>query len=201
MAEVRIEKASKELPKCFLIENVVRRQGTRLHRAKATTKHRFKQYIGGMRLLRNKKLSLREDVFRKEEDKIVELLKAGIVSVHTDNMRITTLPDGRYVLTKIDSGAFKILGKGEIPVYFKGGEPVTPQKTNGPSSKPTVKIEPDDLTILPNIGGTRAKKLRTRGINLFHQVASMPAVSLTTILAIDESAAAEIINAAKGRCR
>jgi hypothetical protein len=202
------EAAAKTVP-TYLIENVVRKQGTRLHRARATTRHRFKQYIAGQRLIRSKKLPLSEEAFQKEEAKIVELLQAGIVAVHTpDNIRITTLPDGRYVLTKMPNRGTKILDHGELPSCFKGGTakaevpkkaPPKVEATKEERPEATGKTEPDDLTELPNIGGGRARKLTASGITSFAQIASMDPDQLASTLGVDEGMAAEVIEAAKGR--
>jgi len=213
MAEAAEKEVAREKTPSYLIENVVRKQGTRLHRARATTRHRFKQYIGGRRLIRSKKLPLTEEEFRKAEDQIIGMLQAGIVAVHTpDNIRITTLPDGRYVLTKMPNLGHKILEPGELPSCFgrldstvKGPEktPQPPDESKVESKEerpePTAKTEPDDLTVLPNIGGGRARKLTSKGITSFAQIASMSAGDLSETLGVDEGMASEIIEAAKGR--
>lgn len=210
MADAAEKKVAEKVP-TYLIENVVRKQGTRLHRARATTRHRFKQYVAGQRLIRGKKLPLSEEAFRGAEGQIIELLQAGIVAVHTpDNIRITTLPDGRYVLTKMPNMGNKILEPGELPSCFKGGtaKAEVPKKAAPPpkveaakEERPdaTGKTEPDDLTELPNIGGGRARKLTAAGITTFGQIASMSTGALAETLGVDEGLASEIVEAAKGR--
>jgi DNA uptake protein ComE-like DNA-binding protein len=198
--------AKKAAPAPFLIENVVRRQGTRLHRARSATRHRFKQFIGGKRILRNQKLPLNEAEFRANEKQVVEMLHAGVVAVHTpDGIRITTLPDGRYVLTK-KTGAVKVLDKGEVPSCFTGGSAPLPKAAPTPAPQPkedsTVlveKAEPDDLTELPGIGAGRAKKLLAEGIDTFAKVVDVGAGTLAEIFNVPEDTAAEMVAAAKER--
>lgn len=212
------KKAAGELVKkapIFQVENTVRKVGSRLHRAMSPTRHRFKQYIAGKRLLRNKKLSLSEAEFRQNEEQIVELVLAGIVAVHTpENIRVTSLPAGEFVLTKMGSGATKILAKGEIPTCF-GGEGVslvqetdTPEgpKTNTespteeeletkPEESDVTEMTPDDLTELPNIGAGRARKLEFAGIATFQDVSGRKN-ELTSLLNVTDDVAAEIAEAA-----
>lgn len=134
--------AKKAAPAPFLIENVVRRQGTRLHRARSATRHRFKQFIGGKRILRNQKLPLQPNEFEANLKQIVEMLQGGVIAVHTpEGIRITTLPDGRYVLTK-KTGAVKVLGKAEVPTCLGGAAPLPP-----PPAPEPVKEEPEAFTV------------------------------------------------------
>jgi predicted flap endonuclease-1-like 5' DNA nuclease len=210
MAETAKQEEAKKAPRPgFLIENVVRREGTRLHRARSITRHRFKIYIAGQRLVRNTKLPLTAEQFAANGEQIVELLKEGAVAVHTpDNVRVTTLPDGRYVLTRMKDGAHKVLEadanpfegiKMEAPKAPKKPEPKVEAPKEEAAPEPTVKTEPDDLTELPNIGGGRARKLTAAGITSFAQIASMGADALAETLGVDDGMAAEIVEAAKGR--
>lgn len=133
--------ATKAAPAPFLIENVVRREGTRLHRARSTTRHRFKQFIGGQRVLRNQKLPLTPDQFKLHEKQIVQMLLDGAIAVHTpDGLRVTTTPGGQYILTKRD-GATKVLPQGEVPSCFSGGSAPAP-KAAPPPPEPVVEEEP-----------------------------------------------------------
>jgi len=194
--------AKKEAPSFFLIENMVRRQGTRLHRARSATRHRFKQFIGAKRVLRNKKLPLTEGEFRLHEKQIVEMLLAGIIAVHTpDGLRVTTLPNGRYVLTK-KNGAVKVLDAGEMPSCF-GGSARAPHPPP-PPPKVEEELEPqppnaDDLTALPGIGAGRAKKLKAVGIDSFAKVVEAGASKLAEIFNLPEEAVEETVAAAKER--
>ena len=208
MAEAATQEAAQ---KPFLIENVVRKQGTRLHRVRANVRHRFKQYVAGMRLTRGKKLPLNSEAFDKHKAQILQMLRDGIVAVHTpDNIRVTTLPDGRFVLTKMPNQGTKVLEKGEMPSCFGGtataaAPPPAPKADPAPVPPPipnedkTQRMKVDDLTVLPNIGGGRVKKLAAAGVTSFVQIASMSVEDLVTVLGIDAGVAAEVIEAAKGR--
>lgn len=212
MAETAKQEEAKKAPRPgFLIENVVRREGTRLHRARSITRHRFKQYIAGQRLTRNQKLPLTAEQFAANGKQILQLLKEGVVAVYTpDNIRVTTLPDGRYVLTRMKDGAHKVLEADANPfegIKMEAPAPKKPEpKAEAPKveateerPEPTGKTEPDDLTELPNIGGGRARKLTAAGITSFAQIASMDAGALAETLGVDEGLASEVVEAAKGR--
>lgn len=195
----------KEKPRTFLIENTVRKVGTRLHRARSATRHRFKQFIAGKRVLRNKKLPLTEGEFRKHEKQIVELVLGGIVAVHTpENIRVTSLPNGQFVLTKMGSGAVKVLDPGEIPTCF-GGEGVARVQKAPPEETEVIEeadveadveeVEPDDLTELPGVGAGRARKLESAGISTFQDVVDRQD-DLPDLLNLPEEVAYEIVAAA-----
>ena len=207
MADTANQEGAKAAKPGFLIENVVRREGTRLHRARSITRHRFKQYIAGQRLTRNQKLPLTAEQFAANGKQVMELLKGGVIAVHTpDNVRVTTLPDGRYVLTRMKDGAHKVLEADANPfegIKMEAPAPKPAPKAEAPKEEakepePTV-TEPDELTELPNIGGGRARKLTAAGITSFAQIASMDAGALAETLGVDEGLAAEVIEAAKGR--
>lgn len=70
----------------YYVENTVRRVGTRLHRARSATRHRFKLFLGEQRILRNQKLALTEETYKKFKDKINEMIFAGKVALY--------MPDG-----------------------------------------------------------------------------------------------------------
>lgn len=207
------EAAKKETQKVFYVVNTVRRVGTRMHRALSARRHRWQLWIAGQRLLRNKKLPLSEEKFRAEESKIHEMLMAGQIAVITpDNIKVTTTPTGQYVLTKLETGATKLLDKGEKPSCFgrldsmvKGPEKTpTPPKTAAPEPEPEEAVEPepeveskpDDLTELPNIGGGRARKLESAGVNSYAQVVAQGVQGLMELLNVTEEVAEEIIAAA-----
>jgi predicted flap endonuclease-1-like 5' DNA nuclease len=201
MAEV----AKKETQKVFYVVNTVRRVGTRMHRALSARRHRWQLWIAGQRLLRNKKLPLSEEKFRAEESKIHEMLMAGQIAVITpDNIKVTTTPTGQYVLTKLETGATKLLAKGEKPSCFGGAvaevkkaEPKVAPVVEAPvEPEPEVESKPDDLTELPNIGGGRARKLEASGVTSYAQVVEMGAASLMELLNVTEEVAEEIVAAA-----
>lgn len=83
------------------------------------------------------------------------------------------------------------------PPVPKAAPPPVPPPV--PNEDKTQKMKPDDLTVLPNIGGGRVKKLASAGIMSFAQIASMSVEDLVSVLGIDAGIAAEVIEAAKGR--
>lgn len=185
----------------YYVENTVRCVGTRLHRARSTTRHRFKIFLDGRRLLRNKKLPLTEEQFKANEERIQEMVLAGKIALHTpDGMRITSAPDGRLIYRRPD-GAIKI---GEAPEPApKKASPKKPEPTEEPevmTSAETAEepeLEADDLTSLPNIGAGRARKLEAEGYTTFQSLVDAGAEALSGILGVADEVAEEIIAAAK----
>lgn len=178
----------------YYVENTVRRVGTRLHRARSATRHRFKIFIGGQRLLRNKKLPLTEEAFKFHEARIKELILAGKVALHMpDGTRITSSPDGKLIYTRKD-GAVRV---GEAPAAPK---PAPKKAEAAPPPPPEVEVvetqEPDDLTILPGIGAGRARKLEAEGIFTFQSLVEAGPEKLASILGVTEEVAAEVVAAA-----
>lgn len=93
------KKRPKEKEPVYYIHSLVRTGETRLARASAAQKHRFKQYLGGglIRLVRKRPVPLTETMIRRLLGELVEKEAAGILKV--------TTPDGR----RIDLGTFKSL--------------------------------------------------------------------------------------------
>jgi predicted flap endonuclease-1-like 5' DNA nuclease len=207
------EAAKQEAPKkgpVYYVENVVRRQSSRTHRARSATRHRFKQWVAGRRLLRGKKMPLTEAQFEAEKEKIERLVLAGCLALYLpDGMRITSLPDGRLVYTRAD-GAVKIGEAPEKPVKDPADTAETPDPESGEEGEadegeleeegeaegdePTE--EPDDLTELPGIGGGRAKKLAEAGIYSYGAIVAMGSEALSGLLGVTDEAAEEICEAA-----
>lgn len=126
-AEAPVEK-----PPVYYVLNTVRRQGTRLHRARSTTRHRFKLFIGARRLLRNKKMSLTKAEFEKHQEQIWQMVLDGQVALFLPSgIRVTSLPDGRLVYTK-PNGAVKI------------DEEPQPRQAPPPPSDEVDPAQPDD---------------------------------------------------------
>jgi len=201
--------AKKRTAEVYYVENTVRKVGTRLHRAMSATRHRFKLFIAGQRLLRGQKLSLTPEQFHKEEKKIREMVLAGQLALYMpDGMRITSLPDGRLVYTRAD-GAVKI-GDAPLPKEEKPAPKAVPLVEVKPAvavvnpeavqklvkEEPVAKKEPQDLTVLPNIGAGRAKKLEANAIRYYHQVVEMGVSGLVELLGVTEEVAEEIIDKA-----
>jgi predicted flap endonuclease-1-like 5' DNA nuclease len=190
----------------YYVENTVRRVGTRLHRARSATRHRFKIFLGDRRILRNKKLPLTEEQYELFKNKIQEMMVAGKVALHMpDGTRISTLPDGRYVHRRID-GAIKIVEAEGVVTESKSPEPppkplpksvekaLEPEE---PIPTPKKPVEPDDLTILPGIGASRVRKLNAAGIVTFADVADAGPAKLVEVLGVAEEVAVEAVEAAK----
>ena len=196
---------AEEAKKVYYVENTVRKVGTRMHRVKSPTRHRFKLFINGQRLLRSKKMPLNEDQFRLNEKKLVEMCLAGAVAIYTpEGIKVTTTHTGLFILTK-PSGAVKVLEQGELPTCFGGEGVALVQKAPAkPAPKPveepevvTSASEPDDLTALPGIGAGRARKLEGLGINSFAAVVELGVDGLVETLNVTEEVAEEVIDAAK----
>ena len=195
--EAKKEETVAKKPKgpIYYVENTVRRVGTRLHRAKSPTRHRFKLFIAGQRLLRNRKMPLNEEQFEANQEKIREGLainKRGSKS-------------GRLIRTK-PNGAVKIDDDPQ-PTQAPPKASKEPEETPQPPAEEPVEVEvppeelaaaePDDLTELPGIGGGRAKKLAEAGVTTFAGVVELGAQGLMDLLGLNEEAAAEIIAAAQ----
>jgi hypothetical protein len=200
MAEV-----AKKETQVFYVVNTVRRVGTRMHRAMSGRRHRWQLWIAGQRLLRNKKLPLSEEKFRAEETKIHEMLMAGQIAVITpDNVKVTTTPAGQYILTKMGTGATKMLAAGEKPSCFGGA--ATEVKKEAPKKAPVKEPEPtepepeeaeeQDLTALPNVGAGRARKLEASGVTSYAQVVEKGVAGMMELLNVTEEVAEEIVSAA-----
>lgn len=198
--EGKIKKVEKK--PAYYVENTVRRVGTRLHRARSATRHRFKIFIGGQRVLRNKKLALTEEQFKLHEERIKELMLAGKVAVHTpDGVRMSYLPDGRMVHRK-SNGAVKIVEGADVPPVKSA-----PKKEAAPEPKPAPAPEPepeapeesseDILTNLPSIGASRANKLKAADLGTFAAIAAAKPARLMSVLGVTEEVANEVIEAAK----
>jgi septum formation inhibitor MinC len=86
------DKKVQPAPKFYKVTSLVRRVTTRTLRATSPTRHRFKIYIGGQRLLRNKSLLFTEAQFKKYEKEISALATEGKV--------IALSPDGEQLYPK-----------------------------------------------------------------------------------------------------
>jgi len=193
----------------YYVENTVRRVGTRLHRARSATRHRFKIFLGERRILRNKKLPLTEAQFMLHEKRILELMLAGKVALHTpDGTRIHANPDGSRVYRRAD-GALKVVVESEAaheetvpeeraPVEEAPSEeaPVEEEEEEEEEVEEEVE-EDDDLTNLPSIGASRANKLRAAGLGNFAAISKAEPALIVKILGITEEVATTVVAAAK----
>ena len=189
----------------YYVENTVRRVGTRLHRARSATRHRFKIFLGERRILRNKKLPLTEAQFMLHEKRILELMLAGKVALHTpDGTRIHANPDGSRVYRRAD-GALKVVVESEA-----AHEETVPEERAPVEEAPSEEVpveeeeeveeeveEDDDLTNLPSIGASRANKLRAAGLGNFAAISKAEPALIVKILGITEEVATTVVAAAK----
>ena len=81
MAEEAKKQEAKPAPKTYEVKSVVRRVTSRMLRSTSPTRHRFKQYIGGRRLLRKQSLFFTEALLAKHEQEIAKLAAEGKVIV------------------------------------------------------------------------------------------------------------------------
>lgn len=199
----------------YHVQNIVRRQGSRLLRAKSATRHRFKLFVAGRRLLRKKKMALTEEVYNANKAKIEELVKAGVIAlILPDGIQVTALADGRFVHMK-PSGAKKIVGDipAPVPVEYPGGEkaeeaakPELKKEEPKAEEKPVPKAKAaeapkkakpaDDLTKLSHIGPSRVAKLKASKIFTFEGAHKFGAEKLAKLLDITVDTAEEVIMSA-----
>jgi predicted flap endonuclease-1-like 5' DNA nuclease len=189
----------------YYVENTVRRVGTRLHRARSATRHRFKIFLGEQRILRNKKLPLTEENYKKFEDRIREMMLAGKVALHMpDGTRVSALPDGRIVYRRAD-GAMKIADAIDSTVAAPAEPAPKPLpkmveaalEPEEPIPAPKKAEEPDDLTTLPGIGASRVRKLNAVGIFTFADIVKAGTGELVEVLGVADEVAVEAVEAAK----
>ena len=120
----------------YLVENTVRNVGTRGHRAKSPTRHRFKQFVSGMRVLRGRKLTLTDEQFAAAKDQLEGMVLAGTAAV--------ILPDGKRV-SSLPTGEFTVDGQVSKPACFGGkaaAPPPAPKKEAAPPPAPEPDPEP-----------------------------------------------------------
>lgn len=194
--------AKKNTGEVYYVENTVRKVGARFHRALSATRHRFKLFIAGQRLIRGQKVALTPAQFQQEEEKIHKMVMAGQVALHLpDGMRITSTHTGDVIYTRPD-GAVKLVKKDEAPPKAAAKKPPveTPTKLerpmepmlSAPAEAPTAR-EPEDLTVLPGIGAGRARKLEASGVSNYYQVVEQGSASLVELLGVTDEVAAEIV--------
>lgn len=98
-----------DLPTTLVVRSQVRRQATRMQRARSATRHRFKQYIGGdpsLRLVRNRQITLPTERVLTLIDELITRQRDGMISVH--------MIDGRPVdLLELKAG---VLSVGRVPL-------------------------------------------------------------------------------------
>lgn len=90
-ADPKAKKKAKKKPEIFHVHSLVRSQETRVQRAQAARRPRFKQMLGGglIRLVRKRPVPVARPLIEKLRRELLEKEKEGILKV--------TLPDGRRV--------------------------------------------------------------------------------------------------------
>lgn len=83
-------KQRKKEPTLVLL-NVVRRQRTRLKRMQAPGRHRFKQYVGDVRLVRNRPRPVRRSFVEKHLEQLKAMEAEGTVEVRTESGQLVDL--------------------------------------------------------------------------------------------------------------
>jgi len=208
----------------FIIENVVGKRGTRLHRLKSPTRHRFKQYVAGRRIVRGGKIPISEEALLQNIDSILPLLDGGIIAIHTpERIKIVSNPKGGYVLTKAE-GAVKLADNEELYVLLRmdgaaEAQEILDNEEEVPDDSPE-EIEAEevldeeeapedaelpgddddvqeDLTAISGIGAGRAKKLYSAGVETFAKLANMEAEELANTVSVDADTAEAMISAAE----
>jgi predicted flap endonuclease-1-like 5' DNA nuclease len=191
------------IQKFYVIKNMVRRVQTRTQRAACPGRTRFKQFIGGRRLLRNQKMKLTDDQFKAAHKEIMDGIKCGALEltdpagwtffVGTDGVVYQRKGDKVERLIEIKSNTESINKD-----YFPKVESAITEKVTHKNISSTKEIKSDSLTELPGIGAGRARKLEAANIKTFKQVAEMTPAQLAKVLGAPttEEQAVEIHKAA-----
>lgn len=180
--------------KVFTIKNVVRRVQTRLRRASAPRRLRFKQYIGGRRLLRNQVMRLSPEQFEAVRDEVIKGIECGALEmVDPDGVKHSADALGRVVHRK-----GMVAEAADVPKPTPAPPPPPPEPKKEEPKKAPPPPKADTLTELPGVGTGRAKKLEAAGIKTFSHIAEMAPGKLAKILGppTTEDQAAEICDAA-----
>jgi hypothetical protein len=85
------EAAKKETETVFFLHNVVRRQHTRLKRMQAAGRHRFKQYVGDVRLTRNRPRPVKESFVLDHLEQLKAMYEEGTVEVRNATGQLVDL--------------------------------------------------------------------------------------------------------------
>jgi hypothetical protein len=191
--------ASKEM---FTIVNSVRRVETRIRRAAAPTRARFKQYVCGRRLLRKQSIKVSPEDMKKYEQQLREQLEAGAIRIF-DPSGIEILPPGYQAPGRpfIRATSSREMKAPTPEPKSAAPEPVSPPE---PEPEPETAVdqespEADDLTSLQGVGAGRVSKLANSGITTFKRLAGMDPKVLAKLLGspMTETQASALIEAAK----
>lgn len=198
------EKAKPDRGPIFTVTNVVRRVHTRLRRSASPGRGRFKQIVCGRRLLRNQRMNITAAQLEEYKHLLYPQVKAGYIQI--------TGPDGSVLQADVHGNLVARKGMEIVTVdgpkmdaEIKKAPPSEPEPEpkpapeTAPEPEPEVKLdvtEVDDLTVLPGIGGGRAKKLEAAGITTLKQVAESTPANMSKVLGITEDQAIELCDAA-----
>jgi predicted flap endonuclease-1-like 5' DNA nuclease len=206
VAEAEAKKS--EPPPRFKITNVVRRVNSRVRRAVAPGRRRFKQFVCGKRLLRKQSIYVSPEEIEIHKERLYEQVREGaIVITAPDGSTLSADTLGRLVTRK--GMEVNIVKDAKVPVFAEKApvpapeskEPVTKpaaEPKEEPVTKPVTSPPVDDLLKLPGVGAGRARKLEDAGITTFKQIAEMAPSALVKVLGppMTEDQAADICNAA-----
>lgn len=123
----KAEKHRQEKPEVFHIHSLVRSTETRLQRAQAPSRHRFKQLLGGglIRLVRRRPVPVAKALVLRLLPELVQKEKEGLLKV--------TTPDGR----RVDLSTLK---------------PAEPVKTAAPKPQPPLDSAENDQSFEEGVG-------------------------------------------------
>lgn len=130
----------KKPERTFLLLNVVRRRHTKMKRRLTPGRQRFKQYVGDLRLCRNRPRAVGETFIHKNLRQIKEMEKAGIIEVHNRSGQLVDLntmkaepppPPKPQPNPPVDSAANDRPAGSPVP-HFEGGKGVD-EKAQAPS--------------------------------------------------------------------
>lgn len=195
----------------FVVKNMVRRVQTRLQRAASPRRLRFKQFIGGKRLLRNQKMLLTRAQFKTSSKEILAGIKCGALEV-TDPAGWVFFVGTNGVIYQRKGTEVNLYVEEQLECSVEANAnnnilPSTPEIVP-PAVKhenkiasvpiPAKEAKPNNLTELPGIGSGRARKLQASGITTFKQIADLSPTKLAKLLGgpTTEEQAAEICKAA-----
>jgi len=196
--EKKSDRAKKPSPPRYKITNVVRRVRSRIRRAAAPGRARFKQYVCGRRLLRKQSIFVTEEEMSRYGKQIQEQVKAGVIEIET--------PDGEKICSDIHGNVMMRRG-GKVEIAEKAESDLREDSVEEEVAEEEVAEEEveeeideeveDDLTELPGIGPGRARKLEAEGITSFAQLVEMGSGALAELLGVPEDTAADLCKAAE----
>lgn len=80
-----------EAKQVFYLHNVVRRRHTRLKRMQSVGRHRFKQYVGDVRVTRNRPRPVLQSFIEKHLEELKKMQEEGVMEVKTASGQLIDL--------------------------------------------------------------------------------------------------------------